>query len=302
LVPSFAAKLIGQLSEIRRSNGDVFLTTCLQFKDHESFLEYCKTVESFLLEMDLIHIFPTIGSRFKDNSIPRDKIRSFFSKIYESSDICDVISIFINELNWISKAGSRDIISIPAYRIYEFVFVINQDSRIYGFRSYRTSGDQHLIYNNEINFHNIHALISILFIDSIHTYIDGEYYEVQGFGMFDSVINFDINFNQVCAPYLSAIFKFYNSSGPTGSGDKSSNNRSTIKDKTSWDKNPNSSLLSNGSAAFPKGKRSYSSNSRGNESNMDFSAKLLINGNIVNFNFSSSKAMVKFINDYFNKS
>lgn len=302
LIPTFAAKLIGQLSEIRRSNGDLFFTSCIHFSDHDSFIKYCKTVELFLLELDFISIFPTIGSRFRDNSIPKDKIRIFFEKIYKSVDICDVISIFITELNWICKASSRDIDSVPASKIYHYVFVINQDSRIYGFRNYRTSGGKYLIFNSEIEFHSVHAFISSLFIEHIYTEIDNEYFKVETPGMFDSTITFDLNFDQICQSYLSTILTFYNKSGPTGSGDTSPNNRLNSKTKNLKVSKFDDRLLSNGSAAFPTGSRSYSSNSRNNERKMDYSAQVLINGQSVSFSFSSAKAMVKFLNDYFNRS
>jgi len=97
-IPMFAAKLISHLALLKRSNGDRF--DCMgPFSNFDEFIDYCKKTEEFLLSLDIINLFPTIGSRFRDNKIPHSKISNFFSKIYNLDNFSDVTQVFINELN-----------------------------------------------------------------------------------------------------------------------------------------------------------------------------------------------------------
>jgi len=117
-IPIFIAKIISHLALLRRSNGDRF--DCYgPFTCFDSFIKYCNKTEEFLLSLDIIHLFPTIGSRFKDNSVPHAKIKNFFQRIYELDSLPEVTQFLINELNWICRSNPRNIPSIEASKLYE---------------------------------------------------------------------------------------------------------------------------------------------------------------------------------------
>jgi len=118
-IPSFSAKLISHLAYLRRSNGDEFHCRNPDFHDFKTFIDYCYKTEKFILTLDLISMFPTLGSRFKDNNFLYEKVKIFFSKIYLTSDFSEVTCLFINELNWIVRANPRNIPCVPASKLYE---------------------------------------------------------------------------------------------------------------------------------------------------------------------------------------
>lgn len=301
-IPEFVAKLIGQLSLIRRNNGDLFLSDFSEFSDHSSFLIYCRDVQSVILEIDFITSIPILKSRFKTNDEIHTMINTFFSNIYKTNNIDEVIVFFITELNWIVKGAHRDIASLPASKIYEYTFVMNQDNRIYGFRNYRTSMDNLLIFSSSTVFNNIHAFISVIFFDSVYVKVDGITTKVDSIGMFDSVVDFDINSDSIIHSYISSILCYYNSSSPTGQDNTLSkppyNKIKNKGDSKNVIKNNESSA-----STLPTGKRSYSSYSRGkNDLNMPYNIEFYSNGKILKAGFTSSKAMLNFINSYFKQS
>ena len=98
-IPAFIAKLISMLALLRRSNGDIFGCCSPAFQDFPEFLEYCRDTQNFLKSLDLVSMFPSLGSRFYKNDVLYVKIDEFFDKIFNCSDISEVTRLFILQLN-----------------------------------------------------------------------------------------------------------------------------------------------------------------------------------------------------------
>lgn len=98
-IPVYAAKLISSLSVLRRSNGDNFGFHVLGVDSFEQFIDHCREVETYLLTLNLVVLFPTVGSRFHKNEPLYDKISAFFAKIYICQSFDGVILLFLTELN-----------------------------------------------------------------------------------------------------------------------------------------------------------------------------------------------------------
>ena len=98
-IPAFLAKLISMLALLRRSNGDVFGCCSAAFNDFASFIEYCRATHAFLKTLDLVTMFPSLGSRYYENAKLYSKIDDFFNKIYLCGDLTEVIRLFILQLN-----------------------------------------------------------------------------------------------------------------------------------------------------------------------------------------------------------
>jgi len=75
--------------------------------------------------------------------------------------------------------------------LYEWIFVVNQDARNYGFRYFRSTENNLLIFKSEIIFNKVFAFISILFIKDVTVYYDNTQQVVDGPGMFEDIIDFD---------------------------------------------------------------------------------------------------------------
>lgn len=257
-IPMFVAKIISHLALLRRSNGDRF--DCYgPFTSFSDFIEYCEKTEAFLISLDIINLFPTIGSRFKDNTIPHEKIKNFFRRIYLLESFPEVTQFLINELNWICRANPRNISFVKASKLYEWIFVVNQDSRPYGFRYYRSSVENLLIFKSEIIFNKIFAFLSIIFIEDVFVVMNGKHQLVREAGMFEDIIDFDTSSSTIYQTYLSSIFSFFNSSSSSDNSSSTTNKKPIIDKKNKLDNVNNKFLKKVGENGFPSGSRSYSS-------------------------------------------
>jgi hypothetical protein len=91
----------------------------------------------------------------------------------------------------------RDIPSVEACKLYEWVFIVNQDSRVYGFRNYRSTMDNLLIFKTDIIFNIVFAFISVLFIAEVYVLVNNEPRPVKEAGMFEDIIDFDTTSSEI---------------------------------------------------------------------------------------------------------
>jgi hypothetical protein len=98
-IPLFCAKIISNLTTLRRSTGDVF---SFKIEGVETFLDLkvrLKKVEKVLLELDYIVLFPTLGSRFRDNEPLKTKVKNLFKRFDNCKDESELFQLILIELN-----------------------------------------------------------------------------------------------------------------------------------------------------------------------------------------------------------
>jgi hypothetical protein len=98
-IPLFCAKIISNLTTLRRSSGDIFYFTISGVNTFEDLKIRLKEVEEILLDLDFIMLFPTLGSRFKNNDPLKQKISNLFKRLYSCKDESELFQLILIELN-----------------------------------------------------------------------------------------------------------------------------------------------------------------------------------------------------------
>lgn len=242
------------------------------------------------LKFDWVNQLPTLSSRFSSNTIFINKINLFFDSIANASSIDEILMLFIRSLNEISKA-SRNIESLPASKLFDYVLMQDQDSRVYGPRSYRVS-DGMLIYREDIlNPNNLFVLISAIFIKSVSSEHNGKLFPIMLNPLVESYQNFDIISSDIFISYLSRVLTQYNMlnasfGSPNVSSVKRKNN--SVR-KVKSNKPANNVLSSSNTGVHPSGSRSYSS-----AANMLFTLEFKKDGIENKVTFPDMESLLKF--------
>jgi len=85
-IPTFVAKLISNLSLIKRSSGDVYhysvngITTLTELKEHFT------RILKILLSIDFINEIPVLSGRYRSNDICKDLVSKIFSRLIDATD------------------------------------------------------------------------------------------------------------------------------------------------------------------------------------------------------------------------
>lgn len=198
------------------------------------------------LQFDWINNFQQLASRFKSNDHLHAKINAFFDVINNSSSIDNVLMHFIEYLNQISKSSSSIKSSSSSY-LYIWVVAQNQDSRVYGPRNYRMYGTD-LVFRSDLTVNVIHALISVIFINTVYSRnFNGEYVPLTVGGMFESSVFFDAHSPRITETYFSKIISFLNSDSSGTSSSSSRKNYNKRSNNSNYTSSSRGTSVSNSS-------------------------------------------------------
>jgi hypothetical protein len=288
-IPLYAAKLISSLSVLRRSNGDRFAFCVIGVTDFDTFIEHCRKTEEFLITLDFIVLFPTVGSRFQSNSPLYTKISAFFAKIYQCLTFDGVILVFLTELNWIVKS-SNAINSMPASGLFDWVHKVHGDTKPYGWRSYFSFSSNVLAYTESVSFNLLNAFISITFCHKATVGYNGVITNIIGPSMHESICGIDTTSPEVLNTMLHYIVSSLNS---VSTPRKPNVRPSASSSRVIGSKTDTSGKFSDNAALNGSPSRSYST-SLSKQKNNKYSCDVTVGDRSYSFNFPSYRELCNF--------